>query len=476
MSRPTEDALPDQTISRRIAEFADRLRFDHIPKAVIDQAKLLMLDCVGIALASGTYDFAQRARGAITDLAGGAAGGPPGAGRATAIGFPGTLPLRDAVHLNGLLAHGLDFDDTHPGGIIHASSSAFPTALGVTEARGLSGRDLILGYVLGVEVSARLGMAARGAFHQVGFHPTGVMGAFGAAVLAARLQGMSTEGIAHAQGFVGSQAAGSLEFLETGAWTKRSHPGWAGVCGITSAAFAAHGFESPPRIYEGRFGLYASHLGAAHEADLAACTKGLGEEWETMRVAVKPYPACHFTHAFADAMLALRAEHDLGPEDIASIRCLIADGEMKTVCEPVESKRRPRSTYDAQFSVPFIVGAALARGQVTLAEIREDTLTDPVILGVAAKVTCEPDPDSAFPQYYSGEVIVETTDGRTLRHRDQVNRGADTRPLSAEDITSKFTGNAQLARGAHRAEQILEGVLDLENVADVRLLTPILAA
>ncbi len=475
MSGPTANGLPDQTISQRIAEFADRLRFDHIPKAVTDQAKLLVLDCVGIALASGTYDFAQRARGAVMDLAGGWAGGQPGAGRATAIGFPGTLPLRDAVHLNGLLVHGLDFDDTHPGGIIHASASAFPTALGVAEARGLSGRDLLLGYVLGVEVSTRLGMAAKGAFHQVGFHPTGVMGAFGAAVLAARLEGTSTEAIAHAQGFVGSQAAGSLEFLETGAWTKRSHPGWAGVCGITSAAFAARGFESPPRIYEGRFGLYASHLGAAHEADLAACTKGLGEEWETMHVAIKPYPACHFTHAFADAMLALRAKHDLAPEDIASIRCLIAAGEMKTVCEPEASKRRPRSTYDAQFSVPFIVGSALARGQVTLAEIREDTLTDPVILGVAAKVTCEPDPDSGFPQHFSGEVIVETTDGRTLRHREQVNRGADTRPLSEDDITDKFYGNARLARGADRAEQILEGVLELENVADVRRLTALLA-
>lgn len=472
---PTARALDGQAISQRIADFADRLDFKQIPHEVADRAKLLILDCVGIALASGTYDFAQRARSAVADLAGGSTSGRTGgAGQATAIGFPGMLPLRDAVHLNGLLVHGLDFDDTHPGGVIHASSSAFPTALGVAESRGLSGRDLILGYVLGVEVATRLGMAAKGEFHQVGFHPTGVMGAFGAAVLAARLQGMSPEAIANAQGFVGSQAAGSLEFLETGAWTKRSHPGWAGVCGITSAAFAAHGFESPPRIYEGRFGLYASHLGTAAEADLAACTKGLGEEWETMRVAVKPYPACHFTHAFADAVLALRAKHDLAPEDVASIRCLIAEGEMKTVCEPEASKRCPRSAYDAQFSVPFIVGAALARGRVTLAEFREDTLADPAILDVAAKVTCEPDPDSGFPQLFSGEVIVETTDGRTLRHREQVNRGADTRPLSAEDITNKFLGNARLARGAGRAEQILEAVLEVDAVEDVRQVTALL--
>lgn len=470
------DALPDHTIAQRIARFADRLRYDDIPAHVTEQAKLLALDCVGIALASGTYDFAQRARGAVVDLAGGqAAAQDGGGGQATVIGFPGTLPLRDAVHLNGLLVHGLDFDDTHPAGVIHASASAFPTALGVSEARRLSGRDVVLGFVLGLEVSTRLGMAVKGAFHQVGFHPTGVMGAFGAAVLASRLRGLPEEAIAAAQGFVGSQAAGSLEFLETGAWTKRSHPGWAGVCGITSAAFAAHGFESPPRIYEGRFGLYASHLGSAAEADLAACTKGLGEEWETMRVAVKPYPACHFTHAFADAMLALRSEHHLAPEDVAAIRCLIAPGEMKTVCEPEDSKRRPRSTYDAQFSVPFMVGAALARGQVTLAEIHPDSLSDPVIRAVADKVTCESDPDSGFPDVFSGEVVVETTDGRTLRHREQVNRGADTRPLSAHDITQKFLANARLAVGGDRAEQIVEAVRGLDGVEDVRKVTALLA-
>jgi 2-methylcitrate dehydratase PrpD len=475
-TRTPADALPDQTIAQRLARFADRLHVDDIPPQVTERAKLLALDCVGIALASGTYDFAQRARGAVVDLAGGQVGaGDAGGGQATVIGFSGTLPLRDAVHLNGLLIHGLDFDDTHPAGVIHASASALPTALGMGEARRLSGRDVLLGLVLGLEVSTRLGMAVKGAFHQVGFHPTGVMGAFGAAVLAARLRGLPEEAIAAAQGFVGSQAAGSLEFLETGAWTKRSHPGWAGVCGITSAAFAAHGFESPPRIYEGRFGLYASHLGGVADADLAACTKGLGEEWETLRVAVKPYPACHFTHAFADAMLALRAEHGLAPEDVARITCPIAQGEMKTVCEPEESKRHPRSTYDAQFSVPFMVGAALARGQVTLAEIHPDSLTDPVIRAVAEKVTCVPDPDSGFPEVFSGEVVVETTDGRTLRHREQVNRGADTRPLSAEDITTKFLANARLAVGGERAERIRDAVLGLDGVGDVREVTAVLA-
>lgn len=461
--RPSAPTPPNRTIAEAFADFASGLRYEDIPDEVRERAKLLILDCIGIALASGTYDFAKRADAAVRRLSGALVGG------STVIGRPGSLSLRDAVYLNGILVHGLDYDDTHPEGVIHASASAFPTSLGIAEDRALSGRDLLLGYLIGMEVSTRVGMAPKGGFHQVGFHPTGLVGAFGAAVLAARLNDLPAGAITLAQGFVGSLAAGSLEFLETGAWTKRMHPGWAGVCGITSAAFAAEGYETPPEIYEGRFGLYKSHLGVDAEVDLSRCTDGLGSRWETLAVAVKPFPACHFTHAFADAILAIRSEHGLEPSDVESIHCLIGEGEIKTVFEPLEKKRNPRSAYDAQFSVPYVVSAALHRNGFTLDELEADALTDPDILSTAQRVTYESDPDSGFPALFSGEVRVRTTDGRDLIHREQINRGADTRPLSADDITDKFLTNAQKAVTPERAERIVAATLALdaqESVAD----------
>ncbi|MCD9155074.1 MmgE/PrpD family protein [Aeromicrobium duanguangcaii] len=460
----------DAPISSRIGHFAHSLTFEDIPADVVEAAKLLVLDSIGIAFASGTFDFAAQARAAVDELSEGESG------PATVIGAAQGHSLRDAVLLNGLLVHGLDFDDTHPEGVIHASASALPTALGLTERLHLSGRDLLTAYIAGLEVDARLGMAARGGFHQVGFHPTGLIGAFGAAVVAGRLRGLSAEQIAQAQGFVGSLASGSLEFLETGAWTKRVHPGWAGVAGLTAASFARQGFVSPPRIYEGRFGLYASHLGTADPDDLVECTRDLGQTWETTRVAVKPFPACHFTHAFADAVIALRTEHGLTAQDVESIHCLIAEGEIKTVCEPIENKRAPQSAYDAQFSVPYVTAAALVTGDFTLRELEPQALADPEVLALAQKVTYEVDPKSGFPALFSGEVIIRTTDGRELRHREQVNRGADSRPLSRADIEAKFAVTAGLGCAPGQAEQIAAAVDALDTATDVADLAALLRA
>jgi 2-methylcitrate dehydratase PrpD len=448
-------------ISTTVGEFAEKLTWDDIPAPVQQQARLLLLDSIGIAFASGTYGFAGRASSAVRELAEG------GTGQASVIGQSDPLPLRDAVLLNGLLIHGLDFDDTHLQGVVHASASAAATSLGVAEHRALPGRDLLTAYVLGIEVAARLGIAANGGFHQVGFHPTGLVGAYASAVVAAKLSGLDASGIAQAQGFVHSLASGSLEFLASGAWTKRAHPGWAGVAGITAAAFARSGFESPERPYEGRFGLYARHL-VGREYDVEAARAALGDVWETTAVAVKPFPACHFTHAFADAAIALRDAHGLAPDDIASIRCLIGEGEISTVCEPREAKLRPQSAYDAQFSLPYITAAAFVRGRFTLAELEEAAWTDPAILRLAERVTHESDPESDFPRYFSGEVVVTTRDGRELSHREQVNRGAGSRPLGEADVVEKFQGTAGLALDANRVDEIIDAVLTLDRADDVR--------
>lgn len=451
-----------QTIAQQFAAFAAGLRFEDVPEHVREQAKLLMLDCIGIALASGTYDFAKRSEAAVRRLAG------DGTGDVTVIGRSYTLPLRDAALINGILVHGLDFDDTHPGGVIHASASAFPTAFTVAEQRGRSGAEMILAYVVGMEVATRIALTANGGFHANGFHPTGVVGAFGSTMVASKLNNLPAAAIALAQGFAGSTAAGAAEFLGTGAWTKRAHPGWASVCGITSAAMGAEGYVTPLTIFEGRFGLFNNYIDKDHPVNLDLCTDGLGERWETMAVAVKPFPACHFTHAFADSALAIVAEHGISASDVDSVHCLIAAGEVPSVCEPADTKVRPANAYDAQFSVPYVVSAALHRNRFTLNELEDEALNDTEILDLAGRVTYEEDPNSAYPTYFSGEIRLKTKDGRELIHREQVNRGAGNRPLSADDIINKFIGNAERALPASRVEQIVNAALRLDSFTSVK--------
>jgi len=464
-SKATADAASG-AISEQLAAFASGLDAARIPAEVIARAKLHILDCFGIGLASTTYEFGHRMANAMHGLG--------GDGAFPVIGFPMRLPLRDSVHLNGTLIHGLDFDDTHGAGVIHASTSALPTVLGAGLANGASGRDAVAAYLVAMEASARIGMAVNGAFHKAGHHPTGLVGAFGSTLAAGRLGDLSEAQIAQAQGIVLSMAAGSLEFLSDGAWTKRQHPGWAGVCAITAAGMAKQGFVGPKQAYEGRYGLYnlhlGTHLGADAPFDLAACTRALGEDWELFNVAFKPYPACHFNHAFADATLALRDKHKLRPDDVKSVTALIGERQIAVVCEPEAEKRRPKNAYEAQFSTHYIIAAALARGRFTLDELDPSAYTDPAILALCDRVAYRNEPDMNSLRYYSGGVVIETADGRTLEHREMHNRGSDANPLTAADIEAKYWSNATRAVSRERAQRVLDAVMDLDRADDLTAL------
>ena len=452
------DAISAGGIANQLAAFASNLNYDAIPAAVRERAKHLALDAVGIAHASTTFDFSAKTVAAVHDFA--------GDGASPVIASALRLPVRDAAMVNGFLIHGLDFDDTHSAGVIHCTTSTFPCALASAIHTGASGRDLLTAYVLGVEAAARLGAVVKGGFHQVGFHPTGVVGAFACALVAGKLMGLDEAELAMAQGIALSLASGSMEFLEDGAWNKRLHPGWAASSGITAAALARGGFVGATAPYEGRFGLYNIYLDPAHaaESDLSLATAGLGEEWEVMNVAIKPFPACHFVHACADAAIALATEQGLKPADVAHIRALIPAEVVKTVAEPVANKKAPANSYDAQFSIPYAVAASLTRGQFTLAELRGEIIADPGIRALAAKVDYEIDPDSGFPKYYSGALIATTKDGRELSHREPINRGCAERPIPNAGIIEKFLGNMDVANATARAEGVQGAVLGMEEL------------
>ncbi|CAN5219752.1 MmgE/PrpD family protein [soil metagenome] len=460
---PTDTTNPaTDNIATQLAAFAHGLKPDMLPAAVVEQAKLLMLDALGIALASSQHDFAHCTYRGLHALG--------GAGDSAVMGAFAPLPLRDAVLMNGILVHGLDFDDTHPGAITHPSASAFPLTLGLAAQRHATGAEMITAYVLAIEVVARLGAAARGGFHDVGFHPTGLVGAFGCALAAGKLMGLDQAGLAHAQGVVLSMASGSMEFLSDGAWTKRMHPGWAGVSGLTASALAGAGYRGPSQPYEGRFGLYASHLAARGlNADLSLCTRGLGGRWELMEVAVKLYPTCHFTHASIDAALALRAA-GLRAEEIESLQVLLPQGVHPVVCEPEAAKRRPANVYESQFSIHHLVAVALLRGQLGLAELDAANLADPQIQALADRIEHLADPDADYPTFFSGELRVRTHDGREFRRRESAHCGAPDRPITAADIEAKFMGNALPALPRDQALRLRDAVLSADRAPDAAIL------
>ncbi|ONG54814.1 2-methylcitrate dehydratase [Pseudoroseomonas deserti] len=440
--------------AQRIADFAATLRHGDIPAAVRARARIQMLDAIGVGLAANAYGFADRA------LAGIAALGGPGEG--TVIGRAERLPLRDAALANGFLMHGLDFDDTHLASIIHATAACLPVALSLGEALDASGEEVLTAYAAGMEVAIRIGLAVKGGFHHAGYHATGVVSHFSSAVTAGRLLGLTTSQIAHAQGIASSTAAGIQVFLEDGAWTKRFHPGWGAVAGITAATLAQHGFVGPARPYEGKFGLFDSHLQAhASEADVSLLDEGLGERWELAESAIKPYPVCHFIHGAADSAIALQAQiTDVAAID--SFRILLPGPTMKIVAEPAADKLRPGNDYAAKFSAQFVVATCLRLGRFGLAELEPEALRDPATLALAARARCEVDPDSAFPETFSGGVEILLKDGRRLFHHERVNSGAGARRLDEAGASAKFLGAAGMVLEAAAAQRACEAVLSLE--------------
>src|ERR671924_309514 len=213
--------------------------------------------------------------------------------------FGGELAYEEipATVVEAAKLHLLDFDDTHSDSVSHVSVVVCPSALGSGEAAGASGREVLTAIVAGNEVVTRVGMAASGAFHQRGFHPTAIGGIFGGTIAASRLAGYDAAQTVSALGIAGSFAGGLFAYLEDGTATKPMHPAWAAHGALLASRLAALGAEGPPSVIEGRFGLYHAFVGAQPgEVDIDSQLADLGRRWETTRIAYKPYPACHFIH------------------------------------------------------------------------------------------------------------------------------------------------------------------------------------
>ena len=458
-------------ITEKLAAFAAGITLGDVPPEVMHRARLLVLDLVG-NIVRARHDAESTSAFLSTVRAVGMA-----AGNAGVFGDSAHYTPVGAAFLNGVLAHSLDFDDTHAAASLHPGAPVIPAALAAGEMEGASGATVLAAIIAGYEITCRVALALpAGEHYDRGFHPTATCGAFGAAGAAARVFGLDAEQVAGALGTVLSQTAGSLQFLANGAWTKRFQVGWAASNGLVAATLVREGFRGASEALEGRHGFMRAY---APNPTPERAVRDLGTVFELMRTAVKPYPSCRYGHAGIDAALALRSEHGLRPEEIDSVTLGLPRAGMMLIGEPAAKKADPRNVVDGQFSGPFVIASALATGAMGWDSYT--LVNDAVIKGLLAKIRCEFDPEieAEFPANMSGRVTISAR-GRTISRKVVVPKGEPPNFLTDDELRMKFSGLVDTMLGADRAAKLADAILGIDEMGDIasliRLASPLMAA
>ncbi|HXD96075.1 MAG TPA: MmgE/PrpD family protein [Candidatus Acidoferrum sp.] len=434
--------------ARRLARFVVGLSLDRVPEPVTAKAALLALDTLGNALAAAREDFGVAVLGVAERLG--------GAAESALLSRRARVATANAVLANATLAHGLDFDDTREDAIVHTGCVAVTTALAAGEAVGAGGRGVLEALIAGVEVMCRVGLAVPGALHARHFHPTSITSSFAAAAATAKLHKLSEDQLVHAFGICGSQAAGVIEYLADGSWTKRLHPGWGAHAGVIATLLAREGFTGPATVLEGEHGLYAAFAGGHAGGRLDALLDGLGQTWELEELTLKPYPCGSIAQPYMDCAVRLRER--VKPQEIVAIRCRTAAGPVPRLWEPLAAKHAPPNGYAAKFSLPYLLATILVRGRAGLAEFDDAAVREPALLDVARRVSYELDATIDYPRQFVGDVEITLADGRSLRERQDRPRGGPDAPLTRTEIEAKFRGNAGLALPPDKVEAAIRAV------------------
>lgn len=372
-------SAPALALSTELARWASSLTFEDLPSDVVASTKLRIMDVIGLALAGAETDFGRSVRAAALAIS------TPGPCRI--LGFGNRVGVITAAFANGAFSQALEFDDTHNESIVHMSSPAVAAALALSEFTPVSGRDFITAIAIGNEISTRVGSVSSGELHKRGFHPTGLFATFGVAYLAAKLLSLDSGQVARAAGIAGSFASGLLECWVDGTQTKFLHPGWSAQSGITAALLAQSGVTGPAQVFEGRWGLFASHVQDpnAHR-DFARIDDRLGTHWESRNSSFKPFPAAHVIHPYISAVLRLRAMHGIKPADVERIECPVTAFIVGIVCEPTAEKFAPASDSHGRVSLQYSLAEALYHGALGKSAYSAESRKNPEILGLARRV------------------------------------------------------------------------------------------
>ena len=454
-------------ITQELAKYCSELKFQRLPEEVVDRAKYFFLDFIGVACRGSREESSKRIYQFVREMRCGDRGG-------VIIGTKKRATYLYAALANGASAHAIEMDDVNNEASLHPGVVIFPAALATSEMISASGKNFILGVVLGYEAMIRLGKALGPEKHyRRGFHPTATCGTFGSSVVASKLIGLKGEKITNALGIAGSQAAGSMEFLAQGAWTKRFHPGWAALSGMVAAQLAQKGFRGPHSIIEGRDGFLRAYSDGPDERKVL---DGIGLQFEILRTSIKPHACCRYMQPPIDGILKIVRENNILPEEVEKIRLGILRAGFPIVVEPKEIKYSPKSIVDAQFSMPFGAAVAILYRKVGLNEFHLSKIRSGEVKQMMERVECNEDPDleRAYPKQWCATVEILTKNGKRYFTKVEYCKGDPENPLSWEELIEKFHDLSGRFLTKKRRLKIIDQVRNFEKIQDLKKWSSIL--
>ncbi|MFO1082854.1 MAG: MmgE/PrpD family protein [Reyranellaceae bacterium] len=436
--------LPRSGITRRLARFVVETGWDDVPRTARHEAKRALLNFFAVALAGCRTEPVELALATLGEFSGGR--------QATVVGRRERLDALSAAFLNAAGANVFDYCDTHLPTVVHPTAPLAPALLAVAELRRVSGRDLLLAFVLGFEIECRIGAAISPGHYPRGWHITSTCGVFGAATGAARLLGLSVEQAVWAMGSAATQSAGLCECL---GWPAKSlSVGNAARNGLLSALLAEKGFSGPGEPIAGAQGFLAA-MGEPPNWD--ALTEGLGKTWEVNENSIKPYPAGFVIHPLLDCALDWRRAH---PD--AVVEKIAVRGNPLLLQRT--DRRAPATGREAQVSLQHAVAAALVHGKAGLDQFTDACVDDPAVKALRDKVEVAADPALST---IAVEVDFFTGDGRKHAVSTQAARGSTANPLTDAEIEQKLIDEARSWRPQHDVRPLIDAVWNLERSDDV---------
>ena len=453
--------------TKELAKRCCDLDYNGLPDDVIDRAKYLLLDYLGVAARGSAADSSRPVQRLVAGL------DSPGKGLhdAPVIGTSLRVGPTHAALANGTAAHSLELDDVVNEASLHPGVVIMSAALAVAESEGCTGREMLAAIVAGYEATIRLGISLDPAAHYArGFHPTGTCGTMGAAVTACKILKPHPDAMTNALGIAGSQAAGSMEFLSDGALTKRLHAGWAAHSGITAALLAREGFTGPGTILEGESGFLHSYSAGS---DPDKIMENWGSSYGVMRTSIKPHACCRYKQGPIDGILELMAKNGIEADSVESVTLGVLRTGFPIVCRPEEAKYDPKSVVDAQFSMPFGGAVAILFGEATLAQYTEENAKAPRVREMMKRVRCVEDPEleKEFPRKWPASVVIKTKQGTEHSIWVAYPKGDPENPLSWDELIDKFRNLTRTVFSGARQDAIIERVRSLEREKDLRVLS-----